>query len=79
VLITPPSRRYDLACGFTARWELMALAPGALGADRTTWDLLDQLADVVADVVQLETADAVAYVLNGQSLPAYLLTFEEGL
>lgn len=79
VLVLPPTRRYDLACGFTARWTLAAIAPGALGADRTTWDALDVLADAVAATVDVFDAEPVAYVLNGQQLPALLLTFEEAV
>lgn len=79
VLITPPERRFDVGCGFTARWTLAAIAPGALGADRTTWDALDLMAEAVSDVVDLESVQPVAYVLNGQQLPTYLLIFEEAL
>lgn len=77
VLVMPPARTFDLPCGFTARWTVAALAPGALGADRSTWAALDHLAEIVAQVVDLDTAELVSYVLNGVAFPAYLCNFEE--
>lgn len=79
VLVVPPSRTYDVACGFTVTWTLVALAPGAQGADRTTWGLLDALVDAVAAVVDLESAELAAYTLNGVACPAYLCTFKEAI
>jgi len=77
VLVVPPTRTFDLACGFTATWTLVALAPGAQGADRTTWALLDNLVDAIVEVVDVERAELVAYTLGGMSYPAYLCTFTE--
>jgi hypothetical protein len=79
VLVVPPTRAYDVPCGFTATWTLIALAPGAQGADRGTWAALDRLVDAVADAVPLERAEMAAYTLNGQTLPAYVCTFTEAL
>lgn len=79
VLVTPPTRTYDLACGFRAQWTLVALAPGALGADRTTWTQLDDLVDAVRHAVDVHDAEPVAYTLNGVTYPAYLLRFEEDI
>lgn len=77
VLVVPPARTYDVSCGFTARWTIAAIAPAPLGADRSTWAALDHLVDVVATVVDVDTAELVSYQINGQSLPAYLVNFEE--
>lgn len=77
VLVVPPARTYDLPCGFTARWQLAAIAPAALGADRNSWAQLEALVDAVADVVDLQGAELVTYTLNGTGYPAFLLTFEE--
>lgn len=79
VLITPPGRSYTLPCGFSARWQLAAIAPAALGADRSSWAQLETLVDAVADVVDLEGAELVSYQLNGTGYPAFLLTFEEAI
>lgn len=79
VLIVPPARVYDLGCGYSAAWTLIALAAGAQGADRTTWGTLDELVDAVAGIVDLERADPVAYTLNGVAYPAYLCTFTEAI
>jgi hypothetical protein len=77
ILIPPPARTYDLNCGFTTRWTLVALAAGAQGADRTTWTQLDELVDAAALVVDLLATESVAYTLNGTTYPAQLCTFEE--
>jgi hypothetical protein len=79
VLVVPPGRLYDLACGYTASWELWALVPGAANAD--AHKALDALVDQVADVLPLERADLQQYVLSADSpaLPAYRLTFTEGI
>lgn len=79
VLVTPPTRHYDLSCGFRCEWTLVALAPGALGADRTTWTQLDDLVTEVRHVVDVHDAEPVSYTLNGVTYPAYLLRFEEDL
>jgi hypothetical protein len=79
VLVVPPTRAYDIGCGFTATWSLVALAPAGQGADRTTWAQLDALVDAVAAAVALERAELVAYTLNGTSLPAYRCTFQEAI
>lgn len=79
VLVTPPNLTFDLACAVTADWTLVALAPAALGSDRTSWELLDELVDAIAGVVDLSTADVVTYVLSGKQYPAYLCQFSEGI
>lgn len=76
VLVPPPTRRYDVGCGFTIEWALEAIAPAVTGGDRVTWAELDALIDAVAGVVPLELARPRAYVPpGGSALPSYLLTF----
>lgn len=79
VLIVPPERRYDVGCGYTVRWSLIALAPGASGADRSTWLALDRMADACADVVDVSDCQLVAYTLNGTTYPTYLISAEEAI
>lgn len=79
VLLTPPNLVWDLSCGVSATWTLVALAPAAQTADRNSWALLDEMVDAIAGVVDLETADVVAYVVNGRTYPAYLCQFTEGI
>ena len=79
VLFIPPNHRYDVGCGFTATWQIAALAPAARTADRNTWATLEQLVSAVEAVVTLENADLVAYIANGITYPAYLLQWEEAL
>lgn len=79
ILLLPPERRYDLGCGYTAVWTLVALAPGAQGADRSTWQALDRLADAAAQVVHVSDVQLVAYTLNGTTFPSYLITSEEAI
>lgn len=78
VLITPPLRTYDMACGYTATWQLYAIAPG--GGDEGSWQALDALVDDVAELLPIETANATAWrsaADAAESMPAYLLTFTE--
>lgn len=79
ILLLPPERRYDLGCGYTAVWTMVGLAPAAQGADRSSWQALDRLADAVAEVVDVSDVQLVAYTLNGTTYPAYLLTAEEAI
>jgi hypothetical protein len=79
VLIVPPARLYDLACGYTATWELWALVPGVGNAD--AHKALDDLVDSVAAVLPVEQATLQAYALSADAppLPAYRLTLTEGI
>lgn len=77
VLLLPPDRSYDVGCGYTARWTFVAMAPGAQGADRSTWRLLDDLVDAVAHVVPVTDAQLAAYTLNGVTYPSFLITSED--
>jgi hypothetical protein len=79
VLITPPARTYDLACGYTATWDLWALVPGTANAD--AHKALDVLVDRVYAVLPIERADLQSYALAADAppLPAYRLTMTEGI
>jgi hypothetical protein len=79
ILVPPPGRTYDVSCGFTARWELAALAPAPTGANHTAWQALDELATLAADVLPVETAQLVTLNLAGTDYPAYLLAWNEAL
>jgi pyrroline-5-carboxylate reductase len=79
VLVTPPNMDFDLGCGVTATWQLIALAPAAATADRTSWATLDNLVLQVSQVVDLTEATLVSYVVNGRTYPAYILHMSEAL
>lgn len=80
VLVTPPNLTMDLQCeAVTAEWRLVALAPAINSADHTTWQDLESLVLAAQQIVDVETADLVSYVLNGRTFPAYLLSFSEGV
>lgn len=79
VLVMPPDRRYDLSCGYTARWTFLALAPGALGQDRSTWLALDAMADAVEQVTDVTDVQLVAYTLQGKTYATYMITAEEAV
>ena len=77
VLVLPPNLRFTTGCGHDANWRLVCIAPSAQTADRTTWQQLDDLVDGAYAVLPVESADLIAYILNGKSYSAYLLKFAE--
>lgn len=79
VLIVPPGRTYDLACGYTAAWSLVALVPGTGNAD--AFKALDEMVDQIAGVVDVRDATFISYALSpdNPTHPAYRVTFEEAL
>lgn len=80
VLVTPPNLTMDLQClAVTAEWQLVALAPAINTADHTTWQELETLVVAAMQIVDVQTADVVTYVLNGRTYPAYILSFSEGV
>jgi hypothetical protein len=79
ILVPPPGRTFDLACGFSARWELAAMAPAPSGPGRTSWSILDDLVAAAAAVLDLETAQLVTFNLAGTDYPAYLLAWTEAI
>jgi hypothetical protein len=79
ILIIPPNLTWDQMCAVTAAWQLVALAPAAQTADRTSWELLDSLVDNATKVVDSRSAQLVAYTVNGKQYPSYLITFQESI
>ena len=79
ILIIPPNLTWDQMCAVSAAWQLVALAPAAQTADRTSWELLDSLVDNAAKVVDSRSAQLVAYTVNGKQYPSYLITFQESI
>jgi hypothetical protein len=79
VLVPPPDRVYDVGCGYTASWHVMALVPGVGNAD--AHKALDALADVVAGVLPVERMTLTSYVLanDAPALPGYRIEFDEGV
>lgn len=79
VLVTPPDRTYDIACGYSARWSLFALVPGLGNAD--AHKAMDAMVDDIAAVIPLETAEPASYILSpdAPALPAYRCQFTEAL
>jgi hypothetical protein len=79
VLIVPPRRTFDLACGFTAAWTLWALVPPPGNAD--AFRTLDDLVDSIAAVLPVTRATALAYTPSPDAapLPAYQVELEEGI
>lgn len=75
VLVTPPARTYDLAEGWSATWQLVALAPGPANADAAL--VLDELVDAVAELLPLTTVTYRGYPIDELGdLPAAVMTFE---
>jgi hypothetical protein len=79
VLVPPPNRTYDVACGYTAAWSVWALVPGVGNAD--SHKALDALADLVAGVLPVERMTLASYVLaaDAPALPGYRIEFDEGV
>jgi hypothetical protein len=48
-------------------------------AEQGTWEELDRMLTVMSGTVDLQSADLVAYTVNGRQYPAYLLTWNEGI
>lgn len=79
VLVTPPSKTYDIGCGFTGDWSLIALAPGPGNAD--AWKALDTLETAVAEVMPVRRSIFTQWTLAADAppLPAYRIEFTEGV
>lgn len=79
VLIQPPGKTYDLGCGFTGEWKLIALVPGPGNAD--AWKALDALEAAVAAVlpVNRSTFTSWALAVDSPPFPAYQIEFTEGV
>lgn len=79
ILVPPPGRTFDLGCGFSARWELAAMAPAPTGPDRNSWAILDELVAAAEAGLPVETAQLVSFNLAGVDYPAYLLAWTEAI
>jgi hypothetical protein len=79
VLVTPPGKTYDIGCGFTAQWAIIALVPGTGNAD--AFKALDELETAVANVLPVTRSTLTQYVLSPDNppLPAYRIEFSEGV
>lgn len=79
VLVTPPTKSYDIACGFTADWAVIALAPGPGNAD--SWKALDALETAIGAVLPITRSTFTQWALSADSpsLPAYRIEFREGV
>lgn len=77
VLLVPPSFVFDLACEGDGTWRCPALAPATQIAETSTWAELDRMLDAMVDLVDMTSADLVAYTVNGRVYPAYLMTWQE--
>lgn len=79
VLVGPPTKTYDVGCGFTAQWQLIALVPGPGNAD--AFKALDALETAVASVLPVTRSTLTQYSLtpDNPSLPAYRIEYEEGV
>lgn len=79
ILVPPPDLTFDVGCGVTVEWHLVALAPAVQTADRTSWETLDTLVDGLADLFTIESGIVTPYVVNGRSYPSYTLTMREAI
>jgi hypothetical protein len=79
ILVAPPNHTFDVACGSSVVWQLVALATSTTSADRTSWGQLDGLIDLAVTVLDIESATLVSYMVNGKSYPAYILSFREAI
>lgn len=80
VLVTPPVRTYDLSCGYSAAWQLYAIAPG--GGDEGSWAELDKLVDQLATTLDVETVNPTAWKPSQdapEAYPAFLVVFTEAV
>lgn len=79
VLVVPPIVEFAGYGSPVARWSLYAIAPNPANAD--SWKELERLLSIVADVVPIERAAFVSYLLSPDNpvLPAYQMTFTQGV
>lgn len=78
-LVTPPTKTYDIGCGFTADWSVIVMAPGPGNAD--AWKALDALESAVCDVLPVTRSTFTQWALSvdSPSVPAYRIEFREGV
>jgi hypothetical protein len=79
ILVTPPNHTFDLTCGSSLVWQLIALGTATGSADRTSWAELDEILTSAITVLDIESATLIPYVINGKSYPAYILILREAI
>jgi hypothetical protein len=79
LLVEYPNLRWDVGCGATGEWSVIALAPGTANLDAV--DTLQPLLAAAAAVLPVERADKVQYLLSPDNPPhpAYRLTFTQAV
>ena len=79
VLVEYPALRFDVGCGATGEWSVIALASGPATLD--TVGTLQPLLAACAGALPLERADKVQYSLSPDNppLPGYRCTFTMGV
>jgi hypothetical protein len=81
VLVIPPTRTYDLACGYTAEWSFIVLTTAPVTMSSLT--LLDELVDALVEAIgeDVLTATPGQYPLPGYTdpLPCYTIRAQEAL
>jgi hypothetical protein len=79
LLVEYPNLRFDVGCGATGEWGVVALAPGTANLDAV--DSLVPLLAAAAAVLPLERADKISYMLSPDNppAPAYRCTFTQGV
>lgn len=77
VLVGPPRLIFDVGDTATASWRLVAVASTAVQLD--AWAQLDELVDLVAAVLCIETAEPASWAANpgADPVPAYVLTLTD--
>lgn len=79
VLVEYPNLRFDVGCGATGEWTLIAIAPGVANLDAVA--ALEPLLAACQAAVSVERADKVAYPLSPDNPPhpAYRVAFAQGV
>lgn len=79
VLVEMPAMRWDVGCGVTGEWSVVALAPGIANLDAV--EVLANLAAACGDALPIERGDRTQYLLSPDNPPlfAFRMTFTEGI
>lgn len=81
VLITPATRTFELACGYTAQWSFVVLVPPP--ANMAALTKLDELVDQLVDALGPDATEATPglYPMPGQAdpLPCYTVKAQEAI
>lgn len=79
VLVEIPNLRFDVGCGATGEWSVVALAAGPANLDAA--EQLTTMSAACAGVLPLERGDRVQYQLspNNQPLYGFRMIFTQGV